>query len=108
VTAWALERDRLIDLYGQPERMPRTGHTRQLLRALGVPDSVDPDMVFVCRYSCVESAAAFAVGNREHFGHTVFGPFVTESGVLSVVDYSAALLELRRECDRHNEGLEGP
>lgn len=94
-SGWRIQRERLIERYGKPERL-RPSRLGPLLRALGVLESVNPDNVFVCRYPCIESGKAFANANRRIWGHTVYGPFETESGVVAVVDYSRALGELQR------------
>lgn len=86
----AAERELLIAAYGRPEMLPRS---TPLLRSLGC----DHDDAFVARYPCVESADGFRDLNERVHGHRVLGPFVTESGILQVIDYRETRRRLEAE-----------
>lgn len=89
----AAERETLLAAYGPVERLPRSS---ALLRSLGC----DHGDAIVVRYPCVESADAFADLNRRVWGHQRLGPFVTEAGIIQVIDYSAQASRLRADASR--------
>lgn len=91
---WRAERERLWSEFGRPRTLPRDGAVLRMLTGC----DLDPKTAYVASYPDEGYAAAACWANRELHGHRVWGPEVTESGVLVVVDYSAAVAAARRRA----------
>ena len=87
-TGWQEHERRHADLcarYGKPELLPDEA---RIIGYLGLP--ADPNWSAAFRYESAEACEAFAESNLRNHGHRSWGPFVTEAGIIGVIEVRRA------------------
>ena len=75
----------LCERWGTPEMLP---DPEPVIGYLGL--DADPAWSAAFRYSSAEACEAFAESNLRNHGHRSWGPFVTEAGIIGVIEVRRA------------------